>query len=152
VVEVQRHHQAVEEATRHLLRYLAVEDRAWARPEEALATLLEVLLAVQQAKRYQALAAERASRAAAREAEGGGDRSVGAASGGGGGGGGGAETVLLVDGVAGRFAQGPTLDDQAGSDRSAELLRLLLRRASINGTSRPGEEEDSDDDDDDDEW
>ena len=64
---------------------------------------------------------------------------------------GGGETVLLVDGVAGRFAQGPTMDDQAGSDRSAELLRLLLRRASING-SRPGEDSDDDGDEDDDEW
>ena len=145
VAEVQQHHRHAEDETRRLLRYLAVEEKAWARPEEALATLHEVLLAIKQAQRYHALAAERAANAAKRAA-GGSDAESG------GGSVGGADAPLLVDGVAGRFSNRPTapLDDQQGSDRSAELLRLLLRRASITGSSvrRPdgGSDDGSDDD------
>ena len=148
---VQRRHQQVEAATRELLQYLAVEEKAWARPEEALATLLEVLLALQQAKRYQALAAERAARAAGAAGSGGpggvaGDGAAGEGTRGAG------ETVLLVDGVADRFAHGPTIDDHSGSERSAELLRLLLRRASLTAPRAGEDDEDSDAEEEDDLW
>ena len=54
-------HRAIDDETRALLHYLAVEEKALARPEEALSTLHEVVLAVKQAHRQHILAQERGS-------------------------------------------------------------------------------------------
>ncbi len=150
-------HRHADESTRAVLRYLAVDQRTWARPEDTLATLHEVLLAVKQAHRHQTLASQRAAAAALKLQQLAAVRSVagsGAASS--------EERPGLVDGVAGRFAYQSGGDEQAGTDRSAELLRLMLRRASVSGMamgrgaksvaagSIAAEEDDGDDDDDDD--
>ena len=141
MAEVRTQHEEVEAATRALLGYLAVEERAWSRPEETLAALHEVVLAIRQAQRHHALEAKRAAtRILASD-----KRSATAAVTQG-------DGVALVDGVADRFShQPPTADDWSGNDRSAELLRLLLRRASIAGLPAPnaagssGDEEDGED-------
>ena len=111
---------------RALLRWLAVDEKAWARPEESFGALYAFLNGIRRAQREQALAAERAARrmptAVARpNTEG-----------------------QLVDGVARRFSSRPegagsagegvrrgAAADKGAEDRSTELLKLLLRRASI---------------------
>ena len=126
---------------------MAVEEKALARPEEALSTLHEVVLAVKQAHRQHILAQERAVQMAkiAEEREAKACSANGAVE---------QESstldTALVDGVAGRFADTPVSPHRAvstadGSGRSAELLKLLLRRASISGSTRALRGRDDDD-------
>ena len=140
-------HRAIDDETRALLHYLAVEEKALARPEEALSTLHEVVLAVKQAHRQHILAQERAVQMAkiAEEREAKACSANGAVE---------QESstldTALVDGVAGRFADTPVSPHRAastadGSGRSAELLKLLLRRASISGSTRALRGRDDDD-------
>lgn len=129
--ELARRFGAAESARAALLRWLAADARA--PPEATFRALHEALLAVRRAAREAKLRAGRA-------------RALAAAPRGDG----------LVDAVAGRFASaepakaaGATVADQ--SDRSAAMLRLLLRRASIAGTRpegslRRGEADNSDSD------
>ena len=116
-----KHHE-VDGQTRALLRWLAVEERAWARPEESFTMIYEFVLAIRQAQRLAAAAAERRERLSRwREAAAAATSST---------------QANLVDGVAERFesktgGEKPPL--QGSNERSAELLRLLMRRASIAG-------------------
>ena len=132
---LQMRHKALEDACRSLLQWLVVDESAMARAEETFRQLHSFVVAVKKAHRFHVLATERASRL---------QRLRGAAT-----------TVdaadisagSLVDGVAERFSARPatsvaaaaqgsgTQQLQQSADRSAELLRLLLRRASIAGMS-----------------
>jgi hypothetical protein len=136
-------HRDLNDALRQLLRWLAVEERLWMRPEEPLRELHVFVVAVKHAHRYHALAAERAARLQHLSA-GGSSGLVGS----------------LVDGVAERFStramvdKSPTLpgakvqraaNAEQSTDRSAELLKLLLRRASIAGGDESASEDGSTD-------
>jgi hypothetical protein len=62
-------HEAAEETTRALLRFLAVDEKHHARPEESLGALHEVVLSVTQSMRFHALAVERTKRMSRLEAQ-----------------------------------------------------------------------------------
>ena len=158
IEQLSEQHRQADESTRTLLRYLAVDQKSWSRPEETLAALLEVVLAVKQAHRHHILARQRAAAFAEKpqqfasprfKTDSGTETSEG--------------RTGLVDGIAGRFAFQPGGSDLASNDSSAELLRMMLRRASVSGVSMvasarssalgaddDGDGGDDDDDDDDD--
>ena len=124
----------VDACTRALLRWLAVDEKAWARPEESLGVVHDFVLAVRQAQRFHKAARERAARLSRW-------KDAGAAAVGGGGGPGARSGI--VDGVAEKFhtqpGGGATGNKPAGnSDRSAELLRAGPRMlAGWCSTGRP---------------
>jgi hypothetical protein len=132
VGEISAQHRAADAQCSTLQKWLAVPEAAWAAPETSFSQLHEFVLAVRQAHRAHVLATERAARLRAREASmRDSQASLASAS---------ASCEDLVDGVAGRFSSRPALARPNGAaqvahsaDRSAELLRLLLRRASITG-------------------
>ena len=123
----------------------------WARPEETLATLHEVLLAIKQAHVHHILATRRAAAAALKMQELASSRKAGEGAENDGAQDGADERPGLVDGVAGRFAYGRSAahDGQAGNDRSAELLRLMLRRASVSGAMDAAADDDEEEEEDD---
>ena len=129
VASLARLHAVADEACRALGRWLAHDDGAVARPEESFRALHEFVVDLRAAHRHCRAASEREKAARLRAL----------ASAGGGG---------VVDDVASRFSSAPGPVDRAQSaDRSAELLRLLLRRASMTGGSRRrlGEDESASD-------
>ena len=143
VDELRARHSKVDAHTRALLRWLAVEERAWARPEESLRTILDFIVAVRHQQKLAAAAAERKERLSKWR-----DAAAVATAG---------KQANLVDGVAERFASksGGGGGDvgapqrQGSNERSAELLRLLMRRASIKGQAgflSDGESESESDD------
>ena len=139
VDELSEHHAAVDAECVALLRWLGADMRVGGEKlggdgstrEQTFRVLHEFALAAHHAGRE---SSSRAARLRGRE---------NAAAGGGGGGGGG-----LVDSVEGRFGVMARSEpsDADGSDRSAALLHMLLRRASISGKLPEGADgSDSDD-------
>jgi hypothetical protein len=130
IEQLSEQHRQADESTRTLLRYLAVDQKSWSRPEETLAALHEVVLAIKQAHRHHMLARQRAAASAAKPQQFASPRSKADS---------GAQSsegrTGLVDGIAGRFAFQPGGSDLASNDSSAELLRMMLRRASVSGVS-----------------
>jgi hypothetical protein len=130
IEQLSEQHREADESTRTLLRYLAVDQKTWSRPEETLAALHEVVLAIKQAHRHHMLARQRAAASAAKPQQFASPRSKADS---------GAQSsegrTGLVDGIAGRFAFQPGGSDLASNDSSAELLRMMLRRASVSGVS-----------------
>lgn len=124
VEQLAKVHGHADESCRSLQRWLAVAEPSHARPEETFSDLHTFVTAIRVAHRYYKLANERERAARLRAL------TTGASGAGG-----------LVDAVDSRFhsCSLPAVEKQVSaehsSDRSAELLRLLLRRASIAGTS-----------------